>query len=84
VLVSTTWVRVRTIHSFELPKGGYVPVTRSADHGLAATPGTSRPVSRSKSWTIGGVATVVIALTATCGFADRARLSPSPFCPWRT
>jgi TolB-like protein len=62
----------------ELPKGGYVPVTRSAGHSLAATPGTAAPASRSKSWTIGAVAAVVIVLTAAGWWWLRRQSAPIP------
>ena len=62
----------------ELPKGGYVPVTRSADYSPTATPGTAGPASRSKSWTIGAVAAVVIVLTAAGWWWLRRQSPPIP------
>jgi TolB-like protein len=59
----------------ELPKGGYVPVTRSAGRILAANPGAVGPGSRFKGWIIGAVVAVVIVLTAA-GWWSLSRQSP--------
>jgi TolB-like protein len=62
----------------ELPKGGYAPVTRFANHGPAAVPVTASPAWRSKNWVIGAVATVVIVLTATAWWWLRRQSEPIP------
>ena len=62
----------------ELPKGGYVPVARSAGHGLTVTTGTAGPISRSKIWAIGVAVTVVIVLTAAGWRWLRRQSAPIP------
>jgi len=62
----------------ELPKGAYVPVTRSADYSVAAIPAMAGPVSQSKIRTIGVVATVVIVLTGMSWWWLRRQSSPIP------
>jgi TolB-like protein len=59
----------------ELPKGGYVPVTRSADPP-PVTPAAAVPVSRSKIWTIGAVAAIAIVLAAAGWWRMRRQGAP--------
>ena len=62
----------------ELPKGGYVPVTRSTGPSPPVTPVVAVPVSRSKIWTIGAVAAIVIGLAAAGWWWMRRQGPPIP------
>ena len=61
----------------ELPKGGYVPVTRSAGRP-PITPAAAVPVSRSKIWIVCTVAAIVIVLAAAGWWRMRRQGAPIP------